>query len=87
MVVSQMLDAGFSVLLDEKLAEQAFKIVIPLQQPQVEELADDANESTIDISATTKVANVLAVMTRQAHLIGNGIPNEYLKVRLFIKAC
>ena len=27
----------------------------------------------------TKLANILAVMTRQAHSIGNGVPNEYVQ--------
>ncbi len=27
----------------------------------------------------TKLANILAVVTRQAHAIGNGVPNEYVQ--------
>jgi len=104
-----MLDAGFAVLIEEKLAEQAFKI-IPTHPPRpssrrqqrddddeeqrrqqqqreqeesnrVQEVEEGENGEIAAI--TTKVANILAVMTRQAHLIGNGIPNEYLKVSGF----
>ncbi|KAF3935601.1 hypothetical protein ABW19_dt0204183 [Dactylella cylindrospora] len=73
-VLNQLFDAGFQVLLEEKLAEQAFKVVaMPGPDGRFQEVVE------VPPDATTKVANVLAVVTRQAHLIGNGIPNEYLK--------
>jgi len=73
-VLTQLFDAGFTVLLEEKLAEQAFKVVaMPGPDGRFKEVIE------VPEDATTKVANVLAVVTRQAHLIGNGIPNEYLK--------
>ncbi|EWC45066.1 hypothetical protein DRE_06205 [Drechslerella stenobrocha 248] len=77
-VLNQLFEAGFAVLLEEKLAEQAFKVVV-MPMPGVGQ--DGRVQEVVEVppDAKTKVANVLAVVTRQAHLIGNGIPNEYLK--------
>lgn len=43
---------------------------------------NDPNDPTLplDLSQTiAKLATILAVMTRQAHSIGNGVPNEYVQ--------
>lgn len=43
---------------------------------------NDPNDPSLpqDLSQTTaKLATILAVMTRQAHAIGNGVPNEYVQ--------
>jgi len=61
LVVDRLLDAGCGVLLEQKLAQGAFGKT---------HAGDDGREKV-------KLANVLAVATRQAHLIANGIPNEY----------
>ncbi|KAI9817289.1 MAG: peroxin [Thelocarpon impressellum] len=82
-VLTHLLDAGFSVLVEQKLLAQAFKSTPPpsttpsataadLTASRVTELPDPA-------TLKTKVASVLAVLTRQAHAVGNGVPNEYLK--------
>lgn len=85
-----MLDAGFDFLL-EKLADGAFKqkaMALPATIPAESRITpihddDDGEEKALTEgdSATTKFASVLAVLARQGHLIGNGVPNEYLQVR------
>jgi len=75
-VLTLLLDAGFSMLVDQKIAQQSFKIpptsnVPDLNAPRVQELTD---------IAPVKLPIVLATLTRQAHNIGNGVPNEYLQV-------
>jgi len=40
---------------------------------------DEPSPPTPD-AATTKFASVLVVLARQSHLIGNGVPNEYLQI-------
>ncbi|EPS37631.1 hypothetical protein H072_8637 [Dactylellina haptotyla CBS 200.50] len=78
-VLTQLFDAGFNVLLEEKLAEQAFKVVALPMPGSVDHEGRITEIYEVPPDAKTKVANVLAVVTRQAHLVGNGIPNEYLK--------
>ncbi|KAF3091489.1 peroxin [Orbilia oligospora] len=78
-VLSQLFDAAFNILLEEKLAEQAFKVVAMPMPGGIDHEGRIQEVFEVPPDAKTKVANVLAVVTRQAHLIGNGIPNEYLK--------
>jgi len=87
--MGKMLDAGFDFLL-EKLADGAFKqkaMALPAIIPAESRITpvhddDDGEEKALmeGDSATTKFASVLAVLARQGHLIGNGVPNEYLQV-------
>lgn len=74
-VLTLLLDAGFSTLVDQKLAQQSFKMTaasaVPnLNAPRVQEIVD---------AKPVKLPIVLATLTRQAHNIGNGVPNEYLQ--------
>lgn len=74
-VLTMLLDAGFSTLVDQKIAQQAFKVpptpdVPDLNAPQITEILD---------VKPVKLPIVLAILTRQAHNIGNGVPNEYLQ--------
>lgn len=72
-VVTLLLDAGFSTLVDKKLAAEAFEL-------PVDESGFMAN--IITEAKQTKVVllpKILSVLTRQAHAIGNGVPNEYLQ--------
>jgi peroxin-3 len=74
-VLTLLLDAGFSMLVDQKLAQQSFKVPstptgTDLNAPRVQELVD---------IKPAKLPIVLATITRQAHNIGNGVPNEYLQ--------
>ena len=70
-VLTLLNNEGFATLVEQKCASDAFKSSL-------------APETIQPLSSTperkTKLANVLAVMTRQAHVIGNGAnpPNEYL---------
>jgi peroxin-3 len=75
LVLTLLLDAGFSLLVDEKISQQSFKVppasdIADLNAPRVQEIVD---------ARPVKLPIVLATLTRQAHKIGNGVPNEYLQ--------
>jgi peroxin-3 len=73
-VLTLLLDAGYSTLVDQKVAQQAFKM------PPVPEISDlEGPRVTEIIDSKVKLPIVLAILTRQAHSIGNGVPNEYLQ--------
>jgi len=74
-VLTLLLDAGFSMLVDQKVSQQSFKVpatspTTDLNTPRVQEIVD---------VKPVKLPIVLATLTRQAHSIGNGVPNEYLQ--------
>lgn len=74
-VLTLLLDAGYSTLVDQKIAQQVYKIpptseIPDLNAPRVTEIVD---------VRPVKLPIVLALLTRQAHSIGNGVPNEYLQ--------
>jgi peroxin-3 len=73
-VLTLLLDAGFSHLVDSKIATLAYKIPPTSASPaRVEELVGAAS------GVKAKLANTLAVFCRQAHVIGSGGgQNEYL---------
>ncbi|KAI9166872.1 peroxin-3 protein [Paramyrothecium foliicola] len=71
-VLTLLLDSAFSHLVDRKLAAEAFDL--PLQ----------GVSAAVEVAGMrqTKVVllpKILSVLTRQAHIIGNGVPNEYLQ--------
>lgn len=74
-VLTLLLDAGFSTLVDQKIAQQSFKM-----QPTPDFADPDSPrvQEVVDIKPV-KLPIVLATLTRQAHNIGNGVPNEYLQ--------
>jgi peroxin-3 len=73
-VLTLLLDAGYSTLVDQKVAQQAFKM------PPIPEIPDiDGPRITEVVDTKVKLPIVLAILTRQAHSIGNGVPNEYLQ--------
>ncbi len=89
-VLTQLLDAGFSTLIDRKIAEEAFKRASASPQPPtVTDPTNDAQPLTGDVILAIadeqeqnskaeqkgKVANILAVMTRQARIVGQGDTN------------
>ncbi|KAI9847791.1 MAG: peroxin [Sclerophora amabilis] len=119
-LLTRLLDAGFSILIDTKLAPQASmktnKSSTSTKDPQNPSPLSNTTTATslhnppnadaaasVSVSANTtlppldariqevqatnhpspatkmKVATILAVLTRQAHAIGNGLPNEYLQ--------
>jgi peroxin-3 len=70
-VLTLLLDAAFSHLVDVKISHLSYKIPpISESTARVQELVGS------DVKA--KVANSLAVFCRQAHSIGTGANNEYL---------
>lgn len=70
-VLTLLLDAAFSHLVDTKISHLSYKIPpISESNARVQEIVGT------DIKA--KVANSLAVFCRQAHSIGSGANNEYL---------
>ena len=74
-VLTKLLDAGFSTLVDQKISQQAFKIPA---SPEIPEL-DSPRITEVFEAKPVKLPIVLAILTRQAHSIGNGVPNEYLQ--------
>ncbi|KAF4762995.1 hypothetical protein N7455_010849 [Penicillium solitum] len=82
LVLTLLNNEGFSTLIDQRCAADAFKA--PTSAPETALESFDSIATVMPLAANserkTKLANLLAVMTRQAHVIGNGAhpPNEYL---------
>ena len=71
-VATLLLDTTFSHLTDHEIRTEAYRLPDPSNMPRVQEVPD------LDSSlAKAKLAAILAVMTKQAHAIGNGVPNKY----------
>ncbi|KAL5094476.1 hypothetical protein Trisim1_007060 [Trichoderma cf. simile WF8] len=72
-VLTLILDSGFSLLVDKKLATEAFEFSL--------DDAPTAVATTASLKRTRAILlpKILSVLTRQAHVIGNGMPNEYLQ--------
>lgn len=71
-VLTRLLDASFSHLIDVKISQLSYKIPpISADSARVTEIVGDGVKA--------KVANSLAVFCRQAHNIGAGANNEYLE--------
>ncbi|KAL1855690.1 hypothetical protein VTK73DRAFT_8529 [Phialemonium thermophilum] len=82
-VLTQLLDAGFSLLLNNKLAQAVFDVAPGMQAAggpggtgQPLSSASSASQQT---NRAVLLPKILSVLTRQAHAIGNGMPNEYLQ--------
>ncbi|KAF4992047.1 hypothetical protein FDECE_13821 [Fusarium decemcellulare] len=71
-VLTLLLDSGFSYLTDNKLATAAFEL--PASDGIVTPEIKDQQRSKVIL-----LPKILSVLTRQAHVIGNGMPNEYLQ--------
>jgi peroxin-3 len=71
-VLTLLLDSGFSNLVDQKLSTQAFKLPGP-------SASGTGIEEIIPEDVKAKLPTILACFSRQAHSIGNGVPNEYLQ--------
>ena len=74
-VLTMLLDAGFSTLVDQKIAQQAYKVP---PTPEISDLNSSQIAEIVDVKPV-KLPILLAIITRQAHSIGNGVPNEYLQ--------
>jgi len=70
-VLTLLLDASFSHLIDTKIAALSYKI--PPTSHSTARIYEIVGSDT-----KAKVANSLAVFCRQAHAIGSGANNEYL---------
>lgn len=71
-VLTRLLDAAFSHLIDVKLSTLSYKIPpVSASSARVTEIVGDGVKA--------KVASSLAVFCRQAHSIGSGVGNEYLE--------
>ena len=77
-VLTLLLDSIFSQLADKKLRSEAFKLP-PLTSDLL--TSERISEVTADDLATAfvKLPIVLAVMVKEAHNIGRGVPNEYVQ--------
>ncbi|KAK7414529.1 peroxin [Neonectria punicea] len=71
-VLTLMLDSGFSYLVDNKLATEAFQL--PATDGIVTPELKDQQRCKVIL-----LPKIMSVLTRQAHVIGNGMPNEYLQ--------
>lgn len=72
-VLTLLLDSGFSSLVDKKLATEAFEL--PTESNGfVPSAPFDAKHTKVIL-----LPKICSVLTRQAHIIGNGMPNEYLQ--------
>jgi peroxin-3 len=74
-VLTRLLDAGFSLLLDKKVVAGAFEVPTQLHADTVQALPPQPPP----LNRAVLLPKVLSVLTRQAHAIGNGMPNEYLQ--------
>ncbi|KAL8846446.1 MAG: hypothetical protein Q9221_008471 [Calogaya cf. arnoldii] len=71
-ILTLLLDTTFSHLTDHEIRTDAYRLPDPADIPRVQEVPDlDSN------LARAKLAAILAVVTKQAHAIGNGVPNKY----------
>ncbi|KAL8670836.1 MAG: hypothetical protein Q9168_004636 [Polycauliona sp. 1 TL-2023] len=71
-ILTLLLDTTFSHLTDHEIRTEAYRLPDPSNIPRIQEVPD--LESGL---AKAKLAAILAVVTKQAHAIGNGVPNKY----------
>ncbi|KAI1348621.1 Peroxin-3 family protein [Xylaria sp. FL0043] len=81
-VLTLLLDAGFSVLLNKKLLPGAFGSNVPGTSSTPEPTEQAATDPT---TRAVLLPKILSVLTRQAHVIGNGMPNEYLQEMEYVQ--
>ncbi|RYP29267.1 hypothetical protein DL767_006795 [Monosporascus sp. MG133] len=89
-VLTQMLDAGFSFLLHRKLLPVAFGapgattassngLTPPSTVPETATATTEAGHGSGSHDKAVMLPKILSVLTRQAHVVGSGMPNEYLR--------
>lgn len=69
-VLTLVLDSGFSLLVDKKLATEAFEFSLDEAPTTV------ATTTSLKRTRAILLPKILSVLTRQAHVIGNGNGNE-----------
>ncbi|KAM0465269.1 hypothetical protein ACHAPV_002270 [Trichoderma viride] len=73
-VLTLVLNSGFSLLVDKKLATEAFEFSLDEAPTTI------ATTTSLKRTRAILLPKILSVLTRQAHVIGNGnTPNEYLQ--------
>lgn len=90
-VVRTMLDSGFGLLVEERVGSQVFRKQVPTAVreqssggeggnavPRIE-VTDSSGGEKSEVLVEGKLSNVLAVMKREAAMIGGRAPNEYLQ--------
>lgn len=81
-ILTSLNNEGFATLIDQKCGEFAFRSGATSQPPKAspQDFSSSATIVPVPSGPKAKLATVLAVMTREAHSIGNGTtpPNEYL---------
>lgn len=82
-VLTLLNNEGFATLVEQKVACESFQRPSSQHDPVIEPRSFSSFATVISAPTgelKTKLANVLAVMTRQAHVIANGTnpPNDYL---------
>ncbi|KAI2793661.1 hypothetical protein POX_a00244 [Penicillium oxalicum] len=80
LVLTLLNNEGFSTLIDSKCAVEAFQTSESAAMTVPQSYDSMATVVPAPSERKAKLANLLAVMARQAHVIGNGThpPNEYL---------
>ncbi|KAI1412910.1 Peroxin-3 [Hypoxylon sp. FL1857] len=82
-VLTLLLDAGFSTLLYKKVLPGAFDLpsdpFTDVPSSDTAQLVGQQAAATAALSKVVLLPKILSVLTRQAHAIGNGMPNEYLQ--------
>ncbi|KAL5614785.1 uncharacterized protein BROUX77_000622 [Berkeleyomyces rouxiae] len=71
-VLTLLLDSGFTALVDKKLALGAYDLPSPEQVR-----AESLEMRDLRSSRVVLLPKILSILTREAHVIGNGMPNEY----------
>jgi len=92
-VVGKMLDSGFGLLVEERVGSQVFRkqAAAAGEQssggeggnvvPRIEVTDSSGGEKSETVLVEGRLSNVLAVMKREAAMIGGRAPNGYLQVR------
>ncbi|KAF8457961.1 Peroxin-3 [Terfezia claveryi] len=80
-VIRTMLDSGFGLLVEERIGSQVFRKQAPVARSTVPriEVTDSSGGEKSEVLVEGKLSNVLAVMKREAAMIGGRAPNEYLQ--------
>ncbi|KAF4124129.1 peroxin-3 [Geosmithia morbida] len=85
-ILTLLLDTGFSSLVDTKLASEAFDLpnkgnssVSPAAAAVTGLFIPEDPTAVLKRTKLVLLPKILSVLTRQAHVIGNGMPNEYLR--------
>ena len=74
-VLTLLLDAAFSHLIQERIGPEAYN----LEPLQANNGLQNTGANGGVANPTAKLATTLAIMTKEAHQIGHGLPNDYVQ--------